>query len=174
MTNQELFLYIKKNNGRYAIADPDVVVQSANEIIDAHYRCDDRTVISNPSVAREQLYLRCHWEHETFVAMFLDAKHRVLKVEQLFRGTIDNASVPVREVVKDALKYNAAAMIVSHNHPSGVSEPSAADKSLTEALYLALSMVGVKLLDHFVFGEGGYKEAFSFAESGALSGNKPW
>jgi len=62
----------------------------------------------------------------------------------------------------------------THNHPSGVNQPSAADSSLTEALYLALSMVGVKLLDHFIFGEGGYKEAFSFAESGALSGNKTW
>lgn len=168
MKTEDNFLYIKKANGRYALADPNIIVQSANEIVDAHYRCKDRVVISSPSVAREQLYLRCHWEHETFVAMFLDSKHRVLKVDELFRGTIDNASVPVREVVKDALKHNAAAMIVSHNHPSGVSEPSAADKHLTETLYLALGMVGVKLLDHFIFGEGGYESAYSFAEFGAL------
>ena len=170
MSNQNLFLYIKKPNGRYEVADPSIVVQSANEIVDAHYYREDPIIISNPSVAREQLYLRCHWEHETFAAMFLDSKHRVIKVEQLFRGTIDNASVPVREVVKDALKCNAAAMIVSHNHPSGVNEPSAADRSLTESLYLALGMMGIKLLDHFIFGEGGYKSAFSFAEAGTLSG----
>ena len=169
MKTEENYLYIKKANGRYALADANQVVQSANEIVDAHYCCKDRTVISSPSIAREQLYLRCHWEHETFVAMFLDSKHRVLKVDQLFRGTIDNASVPVREVVKDALKHNAAAMIVSHNHPSGVNEPSAADKHLTETLYLALGMVGVKLLDHFIFGEGGYQSAYSFAECGALN-----
>jgi len=168
MKNQDNFLYIKKANGRYAVADPNRVIQSANEIVDAHYCCEDRTVISSPSVAREQLYLRSSWEHETFVAMFLDSKHRVLRVEQLFRGTIDNASIPVREVVKDALKYNAAAMIVSHNHPSGVCEPSTADKRLTETLYLALGMVGVKLLGHFIFGEGGYERAYSFAEFGAL------
>ena len=168
MKRKDKFLYIKQTNGRYAVADPNDVVQSANEIVDAQYRREDRTVISSPSIAREQLYLRSHWEHETFVAMFLDSKHRVLGVDQLFRGTIDNASIPVREVVKDALKYNAAAMIVSHNHPSGVCEPSAADKSLTETLYLALGMVGVKLLDHFIFGEGGYESAYSFAEFGAL------
>ena len=98
--------------------------------------------------------------------MFLDSKHRVIHHQELFRGTIDNASVPVREVVKEALKHNAAAMIVAHNHPSGVAEPSAADKSLTETLYLALGMVGVKLLDHFVVGE---QEVVSFAEMGALN-----
>ena len=168
MKIQDNYLYIKKPNGRYELAEPERVIQSANEIVDAHYHCENGIVISSPSVAREQLYLRCSWEHETFVAMFLDSKHRVLKVDQLFRGTIDQANVPVREVVKDALKYNAAAMIVSHNHPSGVSEPSAADKKLTETLYLALGVVGVKLLDHFIFGEGGYQEAFSFAETGAL------
>ena len=108
MKNQDILLYVKKPNGRYALAEPEKVIQSANEIVDAHYRCNDSTVISNPNVAREQLYLRGHWEHETFIAMFLDSKHRVLRVDEMFRGTIDSASVPVREVVKDALKYNAA------------------------------------------------------------------
>ena len=97
--------------------------------------------------------------------MFLDSKHRVIHHQELFRGTIDNASVPVREVVKEALRHNAAAMIVAHNHPSGVAEPSAADKSLTKTLFLALDMVGVKLLDHFVVGDS---EVISFAEIGAL------
>lgn len=166
--NQNNILYVKKPNGRYAMANPESVVQSANEIVEALYTRENALAISSPSVAREQLYLRMHREHEVFVAMFLDSKHRVIKLDELFRGTIDNASVPVREVVKDSLKYNAAALIVAHNHPSGVCEPSMADKALTDAIYLALQLVGVKLLDHFIFGEGGHKAGFSFAESGQL------
>lgn len=122
--------------------------------------------ISSPQMSRDYLTLCLRDKpYESFFAMFLDSKNRVIHHQELFRGTIDNASVPVREVVKEALKYNAAAMIVAHNHPSGVAEPSAADKSLTEALYLALGMVGVKLLDHFVIGDA---EVVSFAEMGAL------
>jgi len=122
--------------------------------------------ITNPQVSRDYLTLQLRDKpYECFFAMFLDSKHRVIHHQELFRGTIDNAAVPVREVVKEALKYNAAAMIVAHNHPSGVAEPSAADKSLTETLFLALGMVGVKLLDHFVVGDS---EVVSFAEMGAL------
>lgn len=123
--------------------------------------------ISSPQVSRDYLTLQLRdKEYESFFAMFLDSKHRVIHHQELFRGTIDSASVPVREVVKEALKHNAAAMIVAHNHPSGVAEPSAADKKLTETLQLALGMVGVKLLDHFVVGD---QEVVSFAEMGALS-----
>ncbi|MBL4670974.1 MAG: DNA repair protein RadC [Arenicella sp.] len=123
--------------------------------------------ISNPQVSRDYLTLQLRDKpYESFFAMFLDSKHRVIHHQELFRGTIDTASVPVREVVKEALKHNAAAMIVAHNHPSGVAEPSAADKALTDTLYLALGMVGVKLLDHFVVGDS---EVISFAEMGALS-----
>jgi len=168
MKRQDHFLYVKQTNGRYAIADPDEVVQSAHDIVASLYQRDNKTAISSPIVAREQLYLMMHREHEVFVAMFLDSKHRIIKAEELFRGTIDCCSVPVREIVKEALKCNAAALIVAHNHPSGVSEPSMADKALTEAIYLALNMVGVKLLDHFIFGAGGYEAAYSFAETGSL------
>lgn len=123
--------------------------------------------ITSPQASRDYLSMQLRDKpYEAFFAMFLDSKHRVIHHQELFRGTIDNASVPVREVVKEALKHNAAAMIVAHNHPSGVAEPSAADKSLTETLYLALGMVGVKLLDHFVVGDS---EVISFAEMGALN-----
>jgi len=123
--------------------------------------------ITNPQVSRDYLTLQLRdKQYESFFAMFLDSKHRVIHHQELFRGTIDSASVPVREVVKEALKHNAAAMIVAHNHPSGVAEPSLADKSLTESLHLALAMVGVKLLDHFVVGDS---EVVSFAEMGALT-----
>lgn len=122
--------------------------------------------ITSPQVSRDYLTLQLRDKpYEAFFAMFLDSKHRVIHYAELFRGTIDNASVPVREVVKEALKHNAAAMIVAHNHPSGVAEPSLADKALTETLNLALGMVGVKLLDHFVVGDG---EVMSFAETGML------
>ena len=124
-------------------------------------------VISNPSVSRDYLTLQLRdKQYESFFVMFLDSKHRVIHHQELFRGTIDSATVPIREVVKEALKYNAAAMIVAHNHPSGVAEPSLADKSLTESLYLALGMVGITLLDHLVVGDA---EVVSLAEMGVLS-----
>ena len=169
MKRKDDILYIKKVNGRYEAANEDDVLKTANIIMDSHYDYNtEQGVISSPNVAREYLYLKSTWEHESFIAMFLDSKHHVIEVDIMFRGTIDSASVPVREVVKDALKHNAAALIVAHNHPSGVADPSAADKRLTESLYAALSLVGVKLLDHFIFGTGGYPNAYSFAESGTL------
>lgn len=122
--------------------------------------------INNPQVSRDYLSLCLRDKpYESFFALFLDSKHRVIFHQELFRGTIDNASVPIREVVKEALRHNAAAMIVAHNHPSGVAEPSMSDKTLTENLYLALGMVGIKLLDHFIVGNG---EVVSLAELGVL------
>jgi len=123
-------------------------------------------LISSPQTTRDYLTLCLRDKpYEAFFALFLDSKHRVIHKAELFRGTIDSASVPIREVVKEALRHNAAAMVVAHNHPSGVAEPSSADRSLTESLLLALGLVGVKLLDHFVVGDG---EVVSFAEMGSL------
>ncbi len=122
--------------------------------------------ITSPQIPRDFLTLKLRDKpYEVFFGMFLDSKHRVIHQEELFRGTIDTASVPVREVVKEALKHNAAALIVAHNHPSGVAEPSGADHALTESLKFALDMVGVKLLDHFIVGDG---QVISFAELGVL------
>jgi len=124
------------------------------------------SVINNPQTSRDYLTMQLRDKpYESFFVMFLDSKHSVIHCQELFRGTIDNASVPVREVVKEALKYNCAAMIVAHNHPSGVAEPSHADMLLTKSLYSALNLVGIKLLDHFVVGES---EIVSFAELGQL------
>lgn len=103
--------------------------------------------------------------HELFCCLYLDTKHRVIRFEELFRGTIDGASVHPREVVRCALKHNAAAVIVAHNHPSGVAEPSAADNALTRRLQEALAMVDIRLLDHLVVGDG---EVVSFTERGLL------
>lgn len=106
-----------------------------------------------------------HKPHEVFAALFLDNQHGLLRYEELSTGTIDGASVYPREVVKQVLRYNAAAVIFAHNHPSGVAEPSAADRSITTRLVQALNLVDVRVLDHFVVGEG---EVVSFAERGWL------
>ncbi len=95
-----------------------------------------------------------HLDHERFCCLFLDNRHRVLCFEELFRGTIDGTSVYPREVVKEALRVNAAAVILAHNHPSGVAEPSRADERITQRLKAALELVDVRLLDHFVVGHG--------------------
>ena len=101
--------------------------------------------------------------HEVFACLFLDNRHRVIAFEELFRGTINGASVHPREVVKRALSLNAAAMILAHNHPSGVAEPSQADRDLTRRLQQALELVEVRVLDHIVVGDG---EPIGFAERG--------
>ena len=102
---------------------------------------------------------------EVFAAVFLDARHRVIAFEPLFRGTVDGASVHPREVVRRALVHNAAAVILAHNHPSGVAEPSCADRTVTVRLEQALATVDVRVLDHLVVGDG---ETVSFAERGWL------
>jgi len=102
---------------------------------------------------------------EVFAAVYLDGRHRVIAAEEVFRGTIDGASVHPREIVRRALAHNAAALIVAHNHPSGVAEPSAADIAITRRLADALALVDVRLLDHFVIGEG---EPVSLAARGLM------
>ncbi|RJX72406.1 JAB domain-containing protein [Vibrio sinensis] len=104
-------------------------------------------------------------QREAFYVLFLDNQHRVIKDEILFEGTIDSASVYPREVVKRSLEHNAAALILAHNHPSGVAEPSQSDRRITRRLCDALALVDISILDHFVIGDG---EVVSFAERGWL------
>ena len=113
-------------------------------------------------------YLRLHFanrEFESFVVVFLDAQNRVIEADELFRGTLTQTSVYPREVVKAALRHNAAAVILSHNHPSGVAEPSIQDQALTRTLAEALALVDVKVLDHFIVAGN---RTLSFAERGLL------
>ena len=122
--------------------------------------------LSSPQAVRDYLRLKLQGKaHEVFVAVFLDAQNRVLEVEELFRGTLTQTSVFPREIVKQALHHNAAAVIFAHNHPSGVAEPSRADEALTQTLKHTLALVDVKVLDHFVIGGDA---AMSFAERGLL------
>ena len=106
-----------------------------------------------------------HLGHEIFCCLFLDNRHRVLRFDEMFRGTIDGTSVYPREVVKEALAVNAAAVILAHNHPSGVAEPSQADERITRRLKSALELVDIRLLDHLIIGAGG---ATSLASRGLL------
>lgn len=103
--------------------------------------------------------------YEVFSCLFLDNRHRLIAFDELFRGTIDGASVHPREVIRQALTRNAAAVIVAHNHPSGVMEPSQADEAVTRRLKQALELVDIRLLDHLIVGDG---ECYSFAEQGML------
>lgn len=103
-------------------------------------------------------------EREVFAVLFLDSQHRLIEYQELFFGTIDAAAVYPREVIKAALHHNAAAVIFSNNHPSGVSQPSQADISITDKLKKALDLIDVRTLDHIIVGE----ETFSFAENGYL------
>ena len=111
--------------------------------------------IRSPADTERYLAARLqHLDHERFCCLFLDNRHRVLAFEELFRGTIDGTSVYPREVVKEALRFNAAAVILAHNHPSGHAEPSQADERITRRLKAALELVDIRLLDHIVVGHG--------------------
>lgn len=122
--------------------------------------------LTSPDHTRRFLSARLRDRHqEVFACLFLDNRHRVIEFEELFHGTIDGASVHPREVVRRCLAHNAAAVILAHNHPSGVAEPSRADEQITRRLKEALALVDVRLLDHMVIGDG---EIVSLAERGVI------
>ena len=113
------------------------------------------SALESPQAVRDYLKsLLRHEPHEVFGCLFMDSKHRMLAFEVLFRGSIDSASVYPRQVVKRALAHNAAAVIFCHNHPSGITEPSQADRTLTKRLIEALDLIEVRVLDHFIVGDG--------------------
>ena len=125
-----------------------------------------RSVLGSPRQTRE--FLQQHFagrDREVFCCLFLDAQHRLQRCEDLFLGTLDGAAVYPREVAARALRLGAAAVILAHNHPSGVATPSAADRHITERLREALALLDVRVVDHLVIGRGDY---YSFAEAGLL------
>ena len=125
-----------------------------------------RPVFDSPQTVREYLRLQlAALSHEVFAVLFLDAQHRLIVCEELFRGTLTQTSVYPREVLKRALALDAAAVILAHNHPSGVAEPSRADEALTRHLASALQLIDVRVLDHLVVGRA---QVVSFAERGLL------
>lgn len=122
--------------------------------------------LENPEQTKAYLVSQLReYPHEVFACLFLDNRHRIIQFDKLFQGTINGASVHPREVVKQALSHNAAAVILAHNHPSGVAEPSQADQQITQRLKQALDLVDVRVLDHIIVGDG---ETVSLAERGML------
>ena len=123
-------------------------------------------VLTNPRDTSYYLQAQLSsYPHEVFACLFLDTKHRIICFEKLFNGTIDGASVYPREVAKKALKYNAAAVIFAHNHPSGIAEPSQADRQITQKLKDSLGLLDIRVLDHIVVGDN---YTISFVERGLL------
>jgi DNA repair protein RadC len=144
------------------------LLQASLELSRRHYaeQLQFGPPLANPRATREFLRARLRdRDHEVFCCLFLDNRHRVICFDEVFRGTIDGASVHPRDVVKLALSRNAAAVILAHNHPSGVAEPSHADELITGRLRDALALVDIRVLDHIVVGDGA---EVSFAERGLL------
>lgn len=140
------------------------IIQQAIEIIERGIKTKD--VLSDPQATRSYLRLQlAGLEHEVFGVVFLDNRNRVLGNQALFRGTINGAAVYPREVVKECLSHNAAGVIFYHNHPSGVAEPSSADRDITRRLTDALAMLEIRVLDHLIVGE---KDTTSMAERGLI------
>ena len=129
-------------------------------------RLKERTVFDSPEAVKQYLQLHIGSRpHEVFAVLFLDVQHRLLTLEELFRGTLTQTSVYPREVVTRALHHTAAAVVLAHNHPSGSIEPSRADESLTQTLRAALALVDVRVLDHVIVSPG---QSFSMAERGLI------
>ncbi len=146
------------------MSDQEIIDQALN-ILESRL-CTPEHVITQPGDATA--YLRLHYvglEYESFRIMFLNTRHGLITLKELFRGTIDNAAVYPREVVKAALQFNAAAVILTHNHPSGDSNPSQADQDLTKRLVDALQLIDVRVLDHIVVGGN---DTYSFAQHGLM------
>lgn len=157
-------LLVHDGQGRYLPATADQILEAARYVIDR--RIQRGAEFTSPAVVKDYLRTKlAGLEHEVFAVLFLDTRHRLIEYVEMFRGTIDSAAVYPREVVKTALQLNAAAVIVSHNHPSGNPEPSSADMALTRRLTDALALVEVRTLDHIVVGG---ESTVSFAERGLL------
>lgn len=140
------------------------IVASALELLAEEVRATD--ALASPAAVRDYLRLAlADREHEVFAVVFLDSQNRVIEIVELFRGTLTQSAVYPREVVIEALKRNAAAVILCHNHPSGMPEPSAADRLLTQSLKNVLALVDVQVLDHFIVTR---TKTVSLAEKGCL------
>jgi DNA repair protein RadC len=157
-------LWVRNERGETRLATPEEIIRKAREVMSRKVRRG--TSLSSPQVVRDFLSIKLGTlEHEIFCVLLLDSRFRLIEFVELFRGTIDGASVHPREVVKLALSKNAAALVVAHPHPSGVAEPSVADEQITRQLKAALDLVQIRLLDHVVIAGG---VAISLAERGLV------
>ncbi|AKL10544.1 TPA: DNA repair protein RadC [Kluyvera intermedia] len=141
------------------------IIERAIRLLDRHLRVSGQPLTSSHAV-RDMLRLRmAGLEREVFMVFYLDNQNRLLESETVFLGTINQTAVHAREIVKGALHHNAAAVILAHNHPSGCTDPSAADKTITQRLIHALGLVDVRVLDHVIVGR---RDILSFAEHGLI------
>lgn len=157
-------LLVRDAKGGYAPASSDVILDAARHVIEGKVQRGE--AFTSPEAVKDYLCMKlAGFEHEVFAILMLDNQHRLISYNEMFRGTIDSASVHPREVVKAALAANAGAIIMAHNHPSGHPEPSPTDRQITTRLKEALALIDVRVLDHIVV--GGLKTV-SFAERGFL------
>lgn len=167
LENQNGDLFCAEGSNSYS-RDPVIKLQAACELAARAIteELKHRECLTSPGAVRDLLKLKlAGLPHEVFICIQLDAQHRVIAIEELFRGTLTQTSVYPREVVKRSLYFNAAAVIFAHNHPSGIAQPSQSDELLTRSLRESLTLVDVKVLDHFVIGSN---VVMSFAERGLL------
>jgi DNA repair protein RadC len=157
-------LLVRDVAGDYRPANADEVLQAAQRVLSGQMRnCE---VLNSPQVVRDFLRVKLGaLEHEVFAIIHLDAQNRVIEYVEMFRGTVSQTSVYPREVVKESLARNSAALILVHNHPSGSTQPSRADEMLTQTLKAALALVDVRVLDHLIVAGG---DILSMAERGLL------
>jgi DNA repair protein RadC len=158
---------INETSGHFEVSRPVTtaeILSMAKKLIKSQFVRGQ--TLTTPEATRNYLMIELSLlEHEVFYCIYLDNQHRIIKAESCFKGTIDGANVYPREVLKRALKLNAKALILAHNHPSGLAEPSEADRVITRRLIDALGLVDIRVLDHFIIGG---TESFSFAEHGLL------
>jgi DNA repair protein RadC len=155
-------LYVQDDTG-FREATNDEIIASAQTLISQRFRTG--TPVTHFELAAD--YVRLHiglLEYEVFGVIHLDTRHRVITVENMFRGTMDRADVSIREIAQSVLAYRSAAVILYHNHPSGLTEPSTADTAITARIRRSLDLIEVKVLDHLIIG----KTVFSFAQNGLL------
>lgn len=145
-------------------AEDDAIIARALAILTR--RSEAGTALTSPNAAKDYLIMRAAGlQHEVFGCMWLDSQNRIITCEDMFRGTLTQTSIYPREVVKRALELNAGAVILTHNHPSGVAEPSRADENLTQTLKSALALIDVRILDHIITAGG---KTVSMAELGLV------
>jgi DNA repair protein RadC len=162
-THNAALLYVR-DAATFRPATTEETMKAARTVLATKFR--RRTPITSPKAMRD--YLRISFgllEQEVFIVVLLDNRHRVLKSVEMFRGTIDGCAVHSREIVKMVVTCNAAAVVLAHNHPSGIAEPSQADELITQRIKQALALIDVRVLDHLVVGGN---EIYSFAERGLL------
>jgi DNA repair protein RadC len=164
MSSSNLFIADEHTSTGFREATFEEIMTGARQALSSRVRRG--TLLNSPRLTANFLIARLGQRpYETFTLIYVDNRHRMIACEDLFRGTIDGASVYPREVVKEALRHNSAAVIFAHNHPSGVAEPSHADELITQRLKAALALVDIRVLDHVIVAAG---ETISFAQRGLL------